>query len=294
MDRQTLAVVSAVTLGDKSALSEDTKNAYSVAGASHVLALSGLHLSMICSFLYLFAFRFRRTMLFSGLLVVCVWGFVFIVGMSPSVMRAATMLTVCMFCERLNRSSSSLNILASAALVLLIMSPLSLYDVGFQLSFMAMLSIFMFYRPFYSVFPRWAKAFCLTRWLVGITVVSVSAQLGVAPLIAYYFGQLPCYFFLTNIIVIPLVMLVVGGSLLFFLLSFSSLLQGFVAHCMSVVVGVMDSAVTCISSLPGAAITQITPSAFQVLMTYVLILAMYILCGYLRKIFTLFPAGSEP
>ena len=129
---QAYAVLAAMTLGDKSSLSDELKEEYSVSGASHVLALSGLHLGIIYAILSLLFSRRRWQIVSQVLILLAIWSYVFIVGMSASVVRSAVMLTVYSFVSLLNRNRLSLNTLSVAAVVILAGSPLYLYDVGFH------------------------------------------------------------------------------------------------------------------------------------------------------------------
>ena len=123
-----------MVLGDKSALTQELRDVYAVTGASHVLALSGLHLSIIFMLLTLLLGGSRSFTLHSSLFtILSVWAFVFLVGMSTSVVRSATMLTVYALLSLGHRDKMSVNTLAFTAIVMLAVSPLSLYDVGFQI-----------------------------------------------------------------------------------------------------------------------------------------------------------------
>ena len=138
------AVVAAMVLGDKSGLSRQLRDEYSVSGASHVLALSGLHLGIIYFFLTLVFFRTRWRLLGQVAVLPVIWLFTLMVGGSPSVVRAATMLSVYASIELLRRKAFSLNTLALAAIIMLVANPLSLWDISFQLSFLAVLGIQLF------------------------------------------------------------------------------------------------------------------------------------------------------
>ena len=138
------AVVAAMALGDKSALTQDLRDVYSVTGASHVLALIGLHLGIIYTLLSLFVFRRRWQVLSQVIVILSVWAFVFLVGMSTSVMRSAVMLSVYALLSLGHRDRMSVNTLAFTAIVMLMISPMSLFDVGFQMSYMAVFSILLF------------------------------------------------------------------------------------------------------------------------------------------------------
>ena len=127
------AVVAAMALGDKSSLTKELKDMYSLTGASHVLALSGLHLGIIYMLLSLLVRGRRWRMLSQLFLIISIWGFVFLVGMSVSVVRAAIMLSVYALLSLGHRDKMSVNTLAFTAIVMLMVNPMSLFDVGFQI-----------------------------------------------------------------------------------------------------------------------------------------------------------------
>lgn len=265
------AVLAAMTLGDKSSLPAGVKNDYSISGASHVLALSGLHLGIIYAVLVLMFSGLRRRMLAMPLVVCAIWAYVFIVGMPVSAVRSAIMLTVYSFVSMLNRDRMSLNALAVAAVVILICNPLDFYDVGFQMSFMAVLSILVFYRPLSLLLPQKLLSVYPVKWLWQLMAVSIAAQIGVAPLVAFYFNQFSCYFLLTNIIVVPAATLVLYGALLLIPLGVVPVLQSAFAGCLSAIVSLLNSGVSFVASLPGASISGININLLQLLMIYVAI-----------------------
>ena len=270
-DAEAYAVVAAMALGDKSALTQDLKDVYSVTGASHVLALSGLHLGIIYTLLSLFVYRRRWQMLSQIIIILSVWAFVFLVGMSTSVVRSAMMLSVYALLSLGHRDRMSVNTLAFTAIVMLMISPLSLFDVGFQMSYMAVLSILLFVPLMESVFTeRYLMSHRVVRWLWGMVAVSLSAQIGTAPLIAYYFGRFSCYFLLTNFIVIPAAMLTLYLSLVVMLLpSF--------AHILYNIVAVLNGLLAKIAVIPGASIDNLHPTKIQTTMIYLIIVAVYLL-----------------
>lgn len=277
------AVAAAMTLGDKTSLSDGLKEAYSISGASHVLALSGLHLGIIYTMLMLL-FRGRRGRWLGVVpVVLAVWAYVFIVGMSVSVLRSAVMLTVYSFVSLLNRDRMSVNTLALAAVILLIVNPMNVYDVGFQMSFMAVLFIFIFMRPVYSLLSARLLKFPVLKWLWSLVAVSVSAQIGVAPLVAYYFGRFSCYFLLTNIIVVPLATLVLYAAVMLLPLAAWQTGQMFVASFLGRVTAVLNDGVEWVASLRGASIDGISINLVQLIMLYVLIFGVYGILIYIRK-----------
>ena len=252
------AVLSALTIGDKSELTREIKDTYSSVGASHVLALSGLHIGifyMILSML-LPAWRSRRvyTVLREVLIIAVIWGFAFVAGLSPSIVRAAILFSLFSLGRCARRDGSSLNALSFAAMAIIIFSPRSLFDVSFQLSFTAVLSIIL-------LLPRIRK--CLScdkhgwvyNYAADLLSVSLVAQIGTLPLIWYYFGAFPLYFLFANIVVVPAAFLVMSGAVLLWVTSKFAFIGSSVAWLLGGVTGLMNNALRFIESLPYAKIT---------------------------------------
>ena len=278
VDGDAYAVVAAMSLGDKSALTRDLKDTYSVSGASHVLALSGLHLGIIYMLLSVLLPRCRWPALSQLLIILFIWAFVFLVGMSVSVVRSAIMLTVYGLLSIGNRDKMSINALAFTAIVMLMWNPAWLFDVGFQMSFLAVFAILLFVPLFDDVFS--AEYLMAHRWIKriwGLVVVSCSAQLGVAPLIAFYFGRFSTYFLLTNFIVIPAAMAILWLSLV--VLLFPSL-----AYILLYIVQCLNAILSRITAIPGASIDNLHPSVLQVMLIYVLIFCSYLLIERIKPI----------
>lgn len=272
-DDQTYAVLAAMTLGDKSALSADVKDVYSVTGASHVLALSGLHLGIIYMLLSVLLAGRRRFWLSQVVIILSIWAFAFLTGLSTSIVRSATMISIYGLLSVGGRNRLSLNVLCFTAIVMLLFSPQMLFDVGFQLSFMAVLSILLF-MPLLGqmVSVRFLMEHPVWRWLWSTIAVSLTAQIGVAPLIAYYFGRFSTYFLLTNLFVLPLATLILYGALLFLLTSWT-----FVGNALLAVVALLNSGLGIIASLPLSSIDGLHPSVFQVSLIYTIIICIYII-----------------
>lgn len=272
------AVVAAMTLGDKSALTRDVKDVYSVTGASHVLALSGLHLGVIYALLSLLIVGRRWQAVTQLLLVMGIWAFVLLVGMPVSVVRSAVMLSVYALLSLGHRNRMSVNTLAFTAVVLLMFSPLSLFDVGFQMSFMAVFSILLWMPVARELFPEaWLQRHSVVRWVWSLVAVSVAAQMGVAPLVAYYFGRFSTYFLLTNFIAIP-------AATLILYLAPVVLAMPSLAYILLYVADLLDAVLSWVSLLPGADIDGLHPSAIQVAMAYVIVFSLWLLVKWLRGV----------
>ena len=271
VDGSAYAVVAAMALGDKSQLTTELRDAYAISGASHILALSGLHLGIIYTLLSLLLSRRRWQMVSQIVIIVSIWLFVFLVGLSASVVRSAVMVSIYALLSLGHRDKLSVNTLAFAAIVMLLFNPMALFDVGFQLSFMAVLTILLFYPLLESL---WSQPFLLDhrlfRWLWTMLSVSCAAQIGVAPLIAYYFGRISCYFLLANLVVVP-------AAALILYLSLAVLLIPSLAYLLIYIVDTLNQLLVSIAALPGASIEGLHPTPLQVWMMYVIIGAVYLL-----------------
>lgn len=211
-------VTSALILGDKSSLEQEVKTAYSDTGAIHVLAVSGLHTGFIyflVSFLLRkLPFRGKGWMVMKTLIVVLsLWGFAFVTGLSPSVLRSATMFSFIAVGVAINRHANIYNTLAASAFCLLIVDPFLLFSPGFQLSYAAVAGIVYFQPYIYRLIYFKSKLFDYLWNLIG---VSISAQLSTFPLSLYYFHKIPLYFWLSGLIVVPAAAVILPLGLLLF------------------------------------------------------------------------------
>ena len=297
-DDDRLAVAIAMTLGDKSRLTNDLREVYSISGASHVLALSGLHIGIIYALMVLVVGYRRLGWLREVVVILGIWAYAFFTGLSPSVVRAAVMITVYSIVSLANRDRMSLNTLALTAIIMLVWNPLYLYDVGFQMSFMAVLFILLFYPTLFALLPeRWIDklSFSLTtrfpfvghdteadvlytfrplRWAWAMVVVSLCAQIGTCPLTMYYFGRFSVYFLLTNFLVIPLAIVILYLTAAMLLSSWWPAVQGFIAQPLIWIVDMQNTALRGIAALPGSHIENIDLSRLQVVLLYSLFMLL--------------------
>uniref|UniRef100_UPI003216B8FD ComEC/Rec2 family competence protein n=1 Tax=uncultured Draconibacterium sp. TaxID=1573823 RepID=UPI003216B8FD len=212
-------ILSALTLGYKRDLDRETKRVFSAAGAMHVLAVSGLHVGIIFMvFNFVFGFLKKQKTgrhVFVLLAILLLWFYAFITGLSPSVLRAATMFSIVIIGNNLNRRASIYNSLAASALILLLINPNNLFEVGFQLSYSAVFGIVYLYPRLEKLWPVNNK---ILKFFWGLLCVSIAAQIATFPLTSFYFNQFPTFFWLTNIVIIPAIILLIpmGISLLLF------------------------------------------------------------------------------
>lgn len=218
-------IAKAVLFGAKNSLSHQHKLEFSRAGTMHILAVSGLHVGIIfilVRFLIQFIERlFSLSPIVKVIILISViWIFVFLTGAKASVLRAGIMFSIFAFGSLRNSKLFSLNSLALAAILLIVLRPSNIFDVSFQLSFSAVSGILIFVPFFQNTFiqPRWKIA----KYLLDITYVSFAAQMSTLPFTLFYFQQYPTFGLVSNLIAIPLAFLIVATGFFGFLFSFLS------------------------------------------------------------------------
>lgn len=263
-----LAILSAMTLGDRQSLSRDTRSVFSDTGVSHLLALSGLHLGIVYSLLQLlltFGGRLRAARVpAQAAIVAFVWAFALVAGMPLSLIRAAIMYSIVSLCMVLGRDFATLGNLCLAAFLILLFSPASLFDVGFQLSFV---SVFFILRFLGIVAPPRVVAASAAGKIWGMIAVSLCAQAGVAPLIAYYFHSFPAYFVISNLVAVPLTTAIVWCGLLLLAASPLPLLPGAIACALNTLLAAQTSFLGFLAAMPHASVA-VYPSLTTVVMIY--------------------------
>lgn len=275
-NEEEFAVLSALTVGYKDELGEDIRETYSVSGASHVLALSGLHIGFLYALL-VFCLRVlpgrqKGVLFFRALLIIgALWGFAFFTGLSPSVVRSVIMFSLLALSGLGERTGIPLNTLSVAAVVMLLFSPTWLFDVGFQLSFAAVVAIVLIYPWLYRQVLFSNK---LLRWGWGLLCISLVAQVGTAPLVVIYFSRFSTYFLLTNFLVIPLVSLIMYMAV-FMLLAFPfPAIQGVLAVGVKALIEALNNSVRWVEHLPSASVDGIWVDSWEVILFYLSVLLL--------------------
>jgi competence protein ComEC len=272
LPQQVSGLAEALILGDKSRLSSEDRAAFSSAGAMHVLAVSGLHVGIVV-YLLMFVFgkmpRILSRTQANLLALVLVWVYAFLTGMSPSVQRAAFMFTLLVLSQSFGRTHDPLNVLFFSAFVLILIDPLILYDIGFQLSYLAMLGILTMYKPLAAlVFIRW-------KWLRKVwegTAVGIAAQLTTVPLTLYYFHQFPNYFALSNLAVMLLSALILGLGIALFAMQFLHWLSSLIGFALGFLLFALLFSMQWIEQLPAAVATGFELNAFMLVACYLALL----------------------
>lgn len=271
-----LAIASALILGDKALLSQDLRDSFGAAGAMHVLAVSGLHVGIILELLlFLFGripkvFTKKRALIIS---LIILWLYAMIIGFPPSVVRATLMFSVLSIGRMSSQQSDSLNILFFTAFAMLVFEPLLIYDIGFQLSYLAMLGILTVQKTIASMI------YIKNKWLRKLwdgTSVGIAAQLFTFPLTLYYFHQFPNYFLLTNIGMMVFAGIVLSLGIILLSINWISFLGKLIAVGFGFSIAAMLFFVKWIEGLPGALADGFVLNPWVVLASYIVLFGILI------------------
>lgn len=275
-------IVEALVLGWRADLDDTTQQQFRQAGIVHLLCVSGMHvglLAMIVGGMLFFLGQLRwQRVLKRGIQIVAIWGFVLLSGMGTATVRAGIMFSLMVVGGMMERKPNTLNNLATSALLILIANPLSLFDVGFQMSYAAVLGIALWYGPLRQMLPipvvgvAWMGVGKLWSWLC----LSTSAQMAVLPLSLYYFHQYPTYFLIANLTIVPFAGVLLASILAMLLSGGGDALVGLV----SVELRGMDAVTRWIAELPYASISNIY---FDLPMALMLGTAWMLLGGLARR-----------
>jgi competence protein ComEC len=245
------AVASAILLGYDEYLDSEQKADYSGSGAMHILCVSGLHVGIIVLIFerLLFYLNRRTTLRVIKVLVIVliVWFYALITGLSPSVLRASAMFSFLVMGKSMKRKPDAFNTLALSAFALLVLDPYMLTDVGFQLSYLAVAGILLLYQPVYKLFLPNNR---VLDYFWQTTAVSIAATVTTFPLSILYFHQFPNLFLLTNLVAIPLSMVIIAIGLLVLFFSFFPLLSGLLAKILVFTIWFLNHSVSTIENLP--------------------------------------------
>lgn len=273
------AVMNALLLGQRQEISKDLIADYSNAGAIHILAVSGLHVGIVLLILTWCLKPFD--VLKNGkiikviLIILALWSFAFIAGLSASVVRAVTMFTF----VALGMLSRKKNIVAfsliSSFFLLLVVNPMFLFDVGFQLSYLAVFGIIWVQPKLYTVWKTKYKVFDFFWQLI---TVSIAAQIGILPLSLYYFHQLPGLFLLTNLVIIPFLGAILVGGFLVIALALVNQLPQVVADFYNAILSLLNGFVQWVSDQEAFIFNDLSLSLSMMILWYALIFSFVFLC----------------
>ena len=258
------AMLSALLLGIRRKMDPQLKTAYSEAGLTHILAVSGMHVALIFGFLSFLLQRIKKfrygNILFFALITSLLWFYALITGLSPSVLRAVTLFTVLQAGELLQKPSLPLNNLCFASILLMLADEQILFDLGYQLSFSAVYGIISF-QPVFQQFFR-AKNLIL-RFISENLSVTLAASLSTLPLIIYHFHRFPVYFLISNLFALPFSNLLIYAGIALLVFSPIPLLAGWIALVLHYGFSILNGFVQLVNSLPHSSIGNFYPSPVQ-------------------------------
>ena len=276
LEGNALAVVSAVSLGEKKALSDQLREVYSTSGVSHVLAVSGLHVGIICWMLYVLlpAFLFRKLEWLRELLVMSVlWIYAIAIGTPVSITRTLIMFSIVAVCRAVNRESSALNSLGVAALLLLAVNPSILFDMSFQLSFSAVFFIVILTPFFLEIFEP-ANPIGLYLWRVSS--LSLAAQIGTVPIVMFHFSGFSTYVLLANLFVVPAMFVTVLLSMLLWVAGWWPFSRDLIVKVLTWIIDVQTDLLTRVSALPYSHVELSLYHGRNIFVIYAVVILVYL------------------
>lgn len=281
-------VVNALLFGQRADLSEKIQADYRNAGVMHILAISGMHIGILYWMMNLVLSTFIRSKNVRFITVIMLLScFAIITGLSGSVVRAVLMFAIVGSAMMFKRKTSTFNVLALSMLFILLINPFFLFDVGFQLSYLAVFSIVYLYPV---IRPYFQTKFKILNYFLEIVGISIVAQIGILPLTVYYFGQIPLLFLFGNLVVIPILTFVLIGLVVLLILNFVWInLSVFLGKFIAILIDFVNGVIAFIASKTSFVLTDIKLSLFQCLLYLgIVFLSAFILKGIkFRKVIAL-------
>jgi competence protein ComEC len=286
-DKKVTGIAEALLIGYKEDLDKDLVQAYSNTGVVHIIAISGMHLGLIYVVL---VWLFARTPIIKKsklaqviLIIVSLWLFSLITGASASVLRSAVMFTCIVIGKTFFKQSVIYNSLASSAFLLLAYNPFMLWDVGFQLSYTAVVGIVWLKKPIENLYYSRHK---FVRQVWSMCAITLAAQVLTLPLCIYYFHQIPTLFLFTNLVCVPLSTIILFAEILLIIIAPIKALAAVVGKCIYFLTWLMNTIIEFFNGLPGSLIDKVHANAFTTLALYAFaILLSYSLLQKNKKVF---------
>ena len=279
------AVAAAILLGYDDTLPTDLRQKYVAAGSMHILCVSGMHVGVVfLVFSYLLGFLNKRKkwqhLLKQSLLLLLIWFYALLAGLAPSILRATIMLSFVIIGDMIKRNGILLNSLAASAFLLLCINPANLFNVGFQLSYCAVIGIVSLQRPIYNLF--YIKYKILDK-IWELTAVTLAAQIATAPFSIYYFHQFPSYFWLSNLFMGPISTAVIVGGMVMLLIFFMPYINIGVAFCVKWMIYAMNYVVTWIENLPLSIVKGLYINVLEFVCLIVALIMLMLLIEHKKK-----------
>jgi competence protein ComEC len=280
------AVAAALLLGYVDEIDPELRNQYAATGAMHILSVSGMHVGIIFLFLeFILGFmnRHRMTRILKAVLIILfVWFYAFLTGLSPSVLRSAAMLSLIIAGKTLDRSPDIMNILAASMFFILVSDPFLVRDVGFQLSYLAVAGIVLLYKPIYDLY---VTSMWVPDKIWSMIAVSLAAQISTMPLSFYVFHQFPNYFLLTNVAVVPLSSLIIYLGILVLSSGMIPFITYWSAYALSALVWMLNTVIGLIEGLPYSTSRGIFISLPEMIIFYFFIIVCFLFLSTKKKRF---------
>ena len=281
------AVAAAILLGYDDTLPTELRQKYVAAGSMHILCVSGMHVGVIFMvFSYMFGFLDKRkrwqNVLKQSLLLLLIWIYALLAGLAPSILRSTIMLSFVIIGNMINRNGIMLNSLAASAFLLLCIDPANLFNVGFLLSYCAVIGIVTLQRPIYNLFYIKPKFF---DKIWEMTAVTLSAQIATAPFSIYYFHQFPTYFWLSNLFMGPISTVVIIGGMVMLLIFFIPYINIGVAFCVKWMIFAMNYVVSWVESLPLSIVKGLYINSLEFASLIISLLLLMLLLEHKKKCF---------
>lgn len=269
---QEYAIATAVVIGTRDYIDNDLLNAYSAAGAVHVLSVSGMHVAILFVVLQFLFKKIKNlkngNLIFAAIVILLLWIYAIFTGLSSTVLRATVMFTIVQIAEVIIRKGNIYNTLSVSAFILLCYNPYWILDVGFQLSYLAIVGI-VYLQPYLRRIVTPTNPILNNIW--EITCVSFAAQVATFPLGVYYFHQFPSYFLLANPAVFWLSELILPLGLCLLLFSWVPMIPEFIGWCLKWILYGLNKSIFGVETIPYSTIKGFAISVTELLVIYLII-----------------------
>lgn len=275
------ALLKGIIIGDRTGFSEKMTENFSRSGLSHLVAVSGMHVAILLTGItYLLGLFNINKYLSKVISIIFIILFIFITGCTPSVLRASIMAIIFLLSYLVNREADAYTSLFFSALAILLYNPIILFDIGFQLSFCATLSLFLFYKPIYS------KLGVLPKWIREVAAASIAAQIGTVIIVAYHFNGVSLISIVSNLIVVPFTSIVlISGVILYVLGSINAVAGYIIAGFSYVLLKFILFSSSLFANLPFATLAVPSPDLFFVIAYLLILFMLYNLLQGTKNIF---------
>ncbi|MEI8049133.1 MAG: ComEC/Rec2 family competence protein [Bacteroidota bacterium] len=281
---QEFAVASALILGQNDMLDNETLQAYSGSGVTHILSVSGLHVGVIFIVInFLLGFmkkEGRQLFIKTFLILLTIWAYALLTGMSPPVMRSAAMFTFISLGNASKRNVHIINSLSVSAFMLLLINPLMISNIGFQLSYLAIVGIVFINKP---IADLWNPKNKIGNEIWGLIAVSLAAQIATAPLTMLYFHQFPAYFIPANLVAIPLSFLAIYAGLSVLVTSAIPLISNFLGLVTNFLLFCLNYSVSFIEHLPHSVLKITSIFTREMILLYLILISIILLFTFKKK-----------